>query len=94
VNDLYAQIMHVEESSTLDEQAYYSMINKQVVHLLDHDINQLFNILYRIDISEHRVKDIFQHHNEQEAIAEQLTLLIIERLKQKIALRKKYSSRP
>jgi hypothetical protein len=94
VNDLYAQIMQLEQSSAWDEQAYCILINQQVTHLLDHDINQLFNILYRIDISEHRVKDTFQHHNEHEAIAKQLTLLIIERLKQKIALRKKYSSRP
>ena len=81
----------LEKSESLDDQYYYTLIHDSVAALLDREINQLFQLLYRIDISEQAVKKVFLENNDKTHISEQLTHLIIERIKQKIALRKKYS---
>jgi len=86
VNDL-------EKSESLDDQYYFKLIHESVASLLDREINQLFQLLYRIDISEQAVKKVFLDNADKTLISEQLTYLIIERIKQKIELRKKYSSK-
>lgn len=64
-------------------------LTKQVNHLLDHDLNKLLNALYRIDISEEKVKELLQQ-SEQGKIASSLAKTIIEREKQKVLTRLKY----
>lgn len=93
MEDLIAKITSLEQISSLDDEYYVKLIQDRVSYLLDHEINNLFQILYKIDISEHKVKSVFQNSSEQKNISIQLTALIIERLKQKIVLRKKYSSK-
>ena len=49
-------------------------------------------LLYRIDVKESLVKETFQHSTQQEELTHELTVLIIERLKQKAEIRRHYSS--
>jgi hypothetical protein len=55
--------------------------------LLDRDFNQLMNILYRIDVSEEKVKKAFAADDPAFSIAG----LIIERELKKVESRSKYS---
>lgn len=66
----------------------YEIVSQQIQYLLEHDLNRLYGLLYRIDVSEHKSKAAFG--GTTETIAQNLTQLIIERLQQKIESRKKY----
>lgn len=57
--------------------------------MLNNNFNLLVNTLYRIDISEQKLAELFGGRN-RENIPERLADLIIERQIQKIQFRKKY----
>src|ERR1700749_4299242 len=63
-----------------------------IVDLLMNNIAQLYQILYRIDVKEAKVKNAFVDNPLVELAAERITMLIIERQKEKIQWREKYSS--
>lgn len=71
----------------LDEFKKY-LIDK-LTDLLDNNFNLLVNILYRIDISEQKLAELFGGRN-RENIPEKLAEMIIERQIQKINFRKQY----
>ena len=58
-----------------------------VQYLIDKDFEKLLHILYRIDVSENKVKQVF---GLEQDVAQQIALLIIEREKQKVITRAKY----
>ncbi|QSE97677.1 hypothetical protein [Fulvivirga lutea] len=64
---------------------------KIVSYLLNNDFEKFILAMYRIDISETKVKTILAT-SDPENIASELTDLIIERELQKVETRKKYSS--
>jgi len=68
----------------------HDFLTKQVQYLLDHDFGRLLNAMYRIDISEQRVKEILNLAEPPE-IASKLADAIILREKQKMITRLKYS---
>lgn len=59
--------------------------------LLDNDFERLLSVLYRIDVSEVKVRRLIEQ-NEGENAAEIIADLILERQLQKIESRKKYST--
>ena len=64
----------------------------QVINtLLNRDMNRLLTALYRIDVSEKKVKNILTV-SSPENIASEIADLIIERESQKVITRKKYKS--
>ncbi len=65
---------------------------KAVLDLLISDISTLYNVLYRIDLDENKVKEVFLDNPEVEIAAKRLTKQIIERQLMKLELRKRYSS--
>jgi hypothetical protein len=72
------------------EQALKTWLQTEILRMLRNDFHGLVNALYRIDVSETKVKEVFNGQDEK-LIAEQLAQMIIEREKEKIAIRKKYS---
>jgi c-di-GMP-related signal transduction protein len=64
-------------------------LQEAIVYLLIHDLERLWNILYRIDVNEKKVKDLFNLSNPAE-IAPQMALLIYKRLEQKALTRIQY----
>jgi hypothetical protein len=83
-----------EESLMLEEQDGFEALHQKlttiVQYLLDKDFGRLLNAMYRIDISEHQVKDIL-NFGKPDQIASELAKSIIEREKQKVITRIKYS---
>jgi hypothetical protein len=61
-------------------------LTTQITLLLDSDMQKLMNILYRIDVSENKVKVAFSDNHPAKEIAD----LIIERELQKVETRRKY----
>ena len=66
-----------------------SRLSSLISNLLDSDLQGLLSLLYRIDVSEQKVKAILATANADE-IAEQIATLIIKRQIQKIITRRKY----
>ena len=66
-------------------------LTQVVRYLLDHDFQRLLNALYRIDVSEQKVKEILsQAHPDQ--LAAELATEILKREQQKLYYRMKYQS--
>jgi len=64
-------------------------LTKKLKFLLDNKFDMLVNILYKIDISEKKLSQLFSGKN-RDSIPATLADLIIERQLQKIKLRKMY----
>lgn len=77
-----------ESATSIDE------VKKRLIpvinYLLDKDMSRLLNALYRIDISEPKVKQALTVTDPQN-IAPELAELIVQREFQKVLTRKKYS---
>lgn len=80
------------EETQLTEHTLTSIQSKLtaiIKFLLDKDMGQLMNILYRIDVNESKIAKILSG-SPVENIAEEITDLVIERQMQKIITRMKY----
>jgi hypothetical protein len=73
--------------SSLEEFKEY--LTEKVAHLLDNNYDELINTLYRIDVNESKLSELFSGKN-RENIPEAIADLIIERQLQKIRFRQKY----
>jgi len=73
--------------ASLEEFRIY--LTERIKILLDEKFDTLVNILYRIDISEKKLSQLFSGKN-RDSIPASLAYLIIERQLQKIRLRKMY----
>lgn len=83
----YSNLIPNNEFERLEE--FRTYLTKKLKDLLDNNFNLLINTLYRIDISEKKLSELFASKNK-ESIPERLADLIIERQIQKIIFRKKY----
>lgn len=72
---------------TLEEFKKY--LKEKLAHLLDNNYDELINTLYRIDVNEKKLSELFSGKN-RDNIPEVLADLIIERQLQKIRFRQKY----
>ena len=84
--DFNLDIPSTEVSSAED---FQKILAKVIRHLLDNDFEQLLNGLYRIDVSEEKVKAAMATQGD---VADNLALLIIEREMQKVVTREKYKN--
>ena len=79
----------LQEPATIDQLRV--RLHEIIRYLLDHDFNRLINTLYRIDVSENKVREILSGSNANLPL--QIADLIIERQKQKIEFMKHYRSK-
>ena len=79
-----------EEDSILDEKALLELFTKRVEEMMRTDLGLLLSSLYRLDVEEHKIQKALRSSTVPAAIG--IASLIIERQKEKIATRKKYSS--
>jgi hypothetical protein len=78
------------EAGDLKSPGFFNELKSIILKLLQSNFNELVTLLYRLDVSEEKVKKAFLVKNDEE-IAEKLSHLIIERQFKKIEMRKKYS---
>jgi uncharacterized protein YlaN (UPF0358 family) len=62
-------------------------LSRAIEYLIEKDFEKLMHILYRIDVSENKVKQVF---GLEQDVAQQIALLIIDREEQKVITRAKY----
>lgn len=73
--------------SPLSEKELRLRIQERVNELIEHDFGKLLNILYRIDVSEQKLKQLLRSNSDKDAAAI-ITGLIIERQMEKIKSRR------
>ncbi|MET0465652.1 MAG: hypothetical protein ABW007_20995 [Chitinophagaceae bacterium] len=66
-------------------------LEEEINRLLLHDFDRLIAILYRIDVSEYRLKDLLQQQPGEDA-AKLIASLLIERQQQKLKTRSEFNS--
>lgn len=74
----------------VEEGEWQKLMEQAVREKLDHNFEELKQILYRLDVSEMKVRRVFQHFPVENWPAE-LAKLILERERQRLEFRKKYS---
>lgn len=88
------QLQIVQESSNfLGKEDQFKQLSQYLNDLADNDFNKLLAILYRIDVSEIKVREALANNNAQQSAGEILAKLLIEREIQKIEWRSQYSSK-
>ncbi len=75
------------------KEAVIESLRQIIIYLLLHHLEKLWNILYRIDVNEQKVKALFEQ-NAPEKIAPEMARLIYERLEQKAQTRILYRTPP
>jgi hypothetical protein len=85
------EILALDKSSFSDFDVFRQFIINHINELINHDFKYLLFLLYRIDVSEERVKTLLQA-NAGENAAAIIADLIIERQKQKILSRQQFKS--
>jgi len=83
----YSSLIPNNDFERLEEFKKY--LTEKMKDLLDNNYDLLINTLYRIDISERKLSELFSVKN-RDLIPEKLAELIIERQIEKIHFRRKY----
>jgi len=90
---LLSKTLNIDFKEEIDDQDLYQLILHRVRELLDQDPNLLFSYLYRLDVLEEKINFVLKvqkHVPTDEGLAQ----LILERQKQRIALKKKFKQDP
>ena len=80
----------LEKYSENDLENYLAVF---INELIDKDFNKLVNLLYRIDISEQKLKIALQNEDKTISSGKTIAKLIIERQLQKLEFRNKFSKK-
>lgn len=83
--------MEIEQPNQTTEEELRDMLAECVLYWIEHNLEHLFAILYRLDVDEPSVHRAFAPQSTEPANLV-IAQLIIDREKEKIYSRKKYSS--
>jgi len=72
-------------------EALKKILSKRIEEMIDHELDRFVNLLYRIDISEAKVKQALSQQPFSKAV-ENVAEMIIQRQLQKVITRKQYST--
>jgi hypothetical protein len=72
-----------------DDNLFYTRLCEKINQLILHDFNALVNILYRMDVSEQKLKKMLQQNTNEDAAAV-IASMIIEREAQKVKTREPF----
>jgi hypothetical protein len=77
---------------TSDDTELHALLAEHINHLVQKDFQRLINLLYRLDISETRLRTLLEQATDHDA-GDIIASLIIERQLQKIKSRREFSQR-
>lgn len=81
--------LELKESISMDE--LKNLLSSHIHYLINNNFNKLVSILYRIDVSELKLRQLLEQHPGKDA-GEMIASLIIDRQVQKIKTRKEAGS--
>jgi hypothetical protein len=74
--------VHVAEKNIVSREALIGWLSAHIVYMLQHEMEKLLQLLYRIDVNEKKVKEAFAQSNPA-MIAPTIAVLILDRELQK-----------
>lgn len=83
-------------TENLNEKSYetqFEMLTQFIDHLIQTDFNRLLSILYRVDISEEKLKSKLAESRDQQFSSQIISQMLIDREVEKIASRVKYKAK-
>jgi len=90
---IHDEIEISDEDIYTDQAELLDVIASRVQELLDTDAGLLFSYLYRLDVSESKVKEII-HNSAQEDTISAIAKLIFDRQLQRVRTKKSYVQKP
>lgn len=84
------RVFESEHQLPSQENDLLRQVARMVLYLLRHNLGQLLNILYRIDVEERKVKQAMLAASEEE-VADNIARLVVERELLKAQIRFRYS---
>lgn len=75
------------------EQEQFEVLALYLDHLIQSDFNRLLSILYRIDVSEEKVRIALSNNNGAQPAGHIIAFLLVEREIEKIKLRAQYNKK-
>ena len=84
-------IWQQNNEAVLNDHAFQQKLAAWINNLILNDFDKLISVLYRIDVSETKLKLMLAENKEEDA-AKMIALLIIERQLQKIKSRKQFKT--
>jgi hypothetical protein len=90
--EIIESVLDIRAEEQLRNEQLFNQLADAVNQLIKQDFNRLISILYRIDVSESKLKDLLQTHPDKEA-GKIIASLLIERQLQKIRMRKDSGNR-
>lgn len=87
--ELLAKDFELPVKASWEEQR--QQLEERIIYLLLNQMEKLLQILYKIDVNERKVKEVFAQ-NDPKMIAPQLTDLILTRILQKAETRKNFNA--
>jgi hypothetical protein len=91
VFDIVSGNFELQKKNVISLEDLHYILSQRIRELLDKNVEKLVFILYRIDVGQIRIDDIFNNPSKDE-IAVLIADAVIERQLQKIHTRKKYKS--
>ncbi len=88
-NPLVESIFNSTDASQLQDKLLHAKLTTLINNLIINDFDGLIFILYRLDVSEGKLKKLLSENKKEDA-ADIIATLIIERQLQKIKSRKEY----
>ncbi len=84
------QLLQQKEEAVVAAPAWYTQLKQAVSHLIDKDFDALLQLLYRVDVSEEKLRRLLQDFPAADA-AGIITNLLLERQLQKIKSRREHA---
>ncbi|MFN3404023.1 MAG: hypothetical protein ACK40G_08000 [Cytophagaceae bacterium] len=89
--DFYPELNTALKNDAIDESDFAEKIAKLISQMMDKDLNKFIQVLYKMDIDERKVKNVFTSGLD---IPRQLAILVVEREKLRREIRQRYSENP
>lgn len=90
--DLLQNSFQIEkDSKEISEEELLEMLTQRISSMFDENTDLLFSLLYRLDISESKIKKVIDRQKE-EPIPRGLAKLVLERQKERLRTKTKYPS--
>lgn len=89
--DQLETMLSIDSEQSLKDKLLFDNLAAEINHLIQTDFEKLVNLLYRIDVSEAKLKEMLQTNPDSDA-GHVIARLLIERQIQKIKFRKEFSA--
>jgi hypothetical protein len=86
------EVLSMESEENLRDRLFMESLASEINDLIKNDFEKLVNLLYRIDVSESKLKSMLQSNPDTDA-GHIIAGLLIERQLQKIKLKKEFTSK-